>query len=95
MESKIQMSLILTNTKRMLLVVMVTSYRGSVLRDCNINLRLNHKTPIVFHNLKKYDSHVVMQKLGKFNVKITVIPNRLERYMSFAIDNKLRFISSF
>ena len=36
-----------------------------------------------------------MQKLGKFNVKITVIPNRLERYMSFTIDNKLRFISSF
>ena len=69
-------------------------YRGSVHRDCNINLRLNHKTPIVFHNLKKYDSHVI-QKLGKFNVKITVIPNRLERYMSFTIDNKLRFISSF
>ena len=22
-------------------------------RDCNINLKLNHKIPIVFHNLKK------------------------------------------
>ena len=27
--------------------------RGSTRRDCNINLRLNRKIPIVFHNLKK------------------------------------------
>ena len=29
------------------------SYRGSAHRDCNINLKLNHKMPVVFHNLKK------------------------------------------
>ena len=29
-------------------------YRGSVHRDCNINVKLNHKIPVVFHNLKKY-----------------------------------------
>ena len=45
-------------------------YRGSAHRDCNINLRLNHKIPIVFHNLKSYDSHLIMQELGKFNFKI-------------------------
>ena len=39
-------------------------YRGSAYRDCNINLELNHKIPIVFHNLKNYDSHLIMQKLG-------------------------------
>ena len=27
-------------------------YRGSADRDYNINLRLNHKVPIVFHNQK-------------------------------------------
>ena len=27
-------------------------YRRSAHRDCNINLKLNHKTPVVFHNLK-------------------------------------------
>ena len=26
--------------------------KGSALRDCNINLKLNHKISIVFHNLK-------------------------------------------
>ena len=52
-------------------------YRGSAHRDCNINLRLNHKIPIVFHNLKNYDFHLIMQELEKFNLKISVIPNGL------------------
>ena len=30
-------------------------YRGSARRDCNINVELNHKIPVVFHNLKNYD----------------------------------------
>ena len=69
--------------------------RGCVHRDYNINLKLNHKIPIVFHNLKNYDSHLIMQELGKFNFKINVIPNVLEKYMSFTINNKLSFIDSF
>ena len=32
--------------------------RGSAHRDCNINVKLNYKIPIVLHNLKKYDSHL-------------------------------------
>ena len=36
-----------------------------------------------------------MQKLGKFNLKISIIPNRLEKHMSFIINNKLSFIDSF
>ena len=27
-------------------------YRGSARRDCNINLKLNHKIPVIFLNLK-------------------------------------------
>ena len=36
-----------------------------------------------------------MQKLDKFNLKINVIPNGLEKYMSFSINNTLSFIDSF
>ena len=36
-----------------------------------------------------------MQELGKFNLKIIVMPNGLKKYMSFSIDNKLSFIDSF
>ena len=36
-----------------------------------------------------------MQELGKFSLKINVIPNRLEMYVSFSINNKLSFIDGF
>ena len=70
-------------------------YRGSAHRDCNINLKLNDKIPLVFHNLKNYDLYLIMQDLGKYNLKINVIPNGLGKYMSFTIKNKLIFIDSF
>ena len=66
-------------------------YRGSAHRDYNINLKLNHKIFVVFHNVKNYDSYLIMQKLGKFNLDM---PNGLEKYMSFAINNTLSFIDS-
>ena len=49
----------------------------------------------MFYNLKNYDSHLIMQELGKLSLKINVIPNGLEKYMSFSINNKLSFIDSF
>ena len=56
---------------------------------------LNPKIHIVFHNLKNYDLHLIMQELGKFNFNINVIPNRLEKYTSSSINNKLIFLIAF
>ena len=36
-----------------------------------------------------------MQELGKFNLKIIVIPNGLQKCVSFNINNKLCFIDGF
>ena len=36
-----------------------------------------------------------MQELGKFNLKINVIPNGLEKDMNLTINNRVRFIDSF
>ena len=83
------------NVKERYLCHITRKYRGSAHRDCNINLELNHKVPIVFHKLKNYDSDLIMQELGKFYLKIRVLPNELEKYMSFTINNKLSFIDSF
>ena len=44
-------------------------YRGSGHWNCNINLKLTKKVPIIFHNLKGYDSHLKMQEIGKFDLK--------------------------
>ena len=71
----------------------IGKYRGSVHRNCSINVKL--KIPIVFYNLKNYDSYFIMQKLSKFHFKINVIPNAIEKYMSFNIYNTLIFIDSF
>ena len=35
-------------------------YRGFAHRDSNINVKLNHKIPIIFHNLQNYDSHLII-----------------------------------
>ena len=55
------------------------TYRSSTYRDCNINIKLNHRIPIVFYNLNNYDSHFITQKIDKFNLKINVIPNELRK----------------
>ena len=36
-----------------------------------------------------------MRELGKFNLKINVILNGLEKYIRFSINNNLRVIDSF
>ena len=69
-------------------------YRGSAHSDCNINLKLTKKVPVVFHNLRGYDSHLIMQELRKSDVKIDVIPNGLEKYMAVIINKNLVFLDS-
>ena len=69
-------------------------YRGSAHCSCNINFKLTKKIPVIFHNLRGYDSHLIMQEIDKFVVKINVIPNGLEIYMAFTINKNLVFIDS-
>jgi len=43
-------------------------YRGSAHNSCNLKLRLEQeifRIPVIFQNLKGYDSHFIMQKIGK------------------------------
>ena len=57
--------------------------RGAVHWDCNINLQFNKKVPVIFHDLRGYDSHLILDELKNFDVKIDVIPNGLEKHMAF------------
>ena len=58
-------------------------------------MKISKKIPVIFHNLKGYDSHLIVKELSRFNnLKISVIPNGLEKYMAFTVNKNLVFIDS-
>ena len=68
---------------------MTGKFRGAAHRSCNINFQITKKIPEIFHNLRGYNSHLIFSKLNKFDVKINVIPNGLEKYIAFFLNKKL------
>ena len=48
----------------------------------------------MFHNLRGHDSHLFFCELEKLDVKIDVIPNKLEKYLAFILNKKSVFIDS-
>ena len=58
-------------------------FRGAAHWIYNTNFQLTKKVPVLFHNFRGYDSHLIFNELGKFGVKISIIPNGLEKYMAF------------
>ena len=52
-------------------------YRGSAHWSCNI--KLTKKIPVIFHNLRSYVSHLIIKEINKFDLKVSVIPNGLEK----------------
>ena len=59
-------------------------YRGAAHNLCNLNYRKPNFTPVVFHNLSGYDSHLFIKNLGFSNGDIDCIPNNEEKYISFS-----------
>ena len=75
---------------------MTGKYRGAAHKECNFKLKLNPKTmpiPVIFHNLKGYDGHLLMQAIARVRGEIKCIPTNSEKYISFSLGN-LRFIDS-
>ena len=86
-------------------------FRGSAHQDCNLKLQIkpdNIKIPVIFHNLRGYDSHFIMQQIGKIakkhayknkrgeecHMNINCIPNNMEKYLAFVLGNHLVFLDS-
>ena len=87
-------------------------FRGSAHQECNLKLRIKPediRILDIFHNLRGYDSHFIMQQIGEITKKhaytnkkgekqdlnINAIPNNMEKYMAFMLGNHLTFIDSF
>ena len=73
-------------------------FRGAAHNVCNLSyFRINPKKtiiPVVFHNLRGYDAHHLMQEIASVDSNLKCIPNNMEKYISFSLGN-LRFIDSF
>ena len=71
-----------------------SKFRGAAHFSRNANFKISKKVPVVFHNLKGYDGHLIMRGLSNFNVVIDVIPCGLEKYMTIIVNRNLVFIDS-
>ena len=49
--------------------------------------------PVIFHNLKGYDGHLLMQAMARVRGEIKCIATNTEKYISFSLGN-LKFIDS-
>ena len=86
-------------------------YRGAACISCNSQMKKPNFTPVIFHNLQNYDSHLFIKKLGVTEGDISCIPKTDEKYISFSkkinvydfikegeiinVKKYLRFIDSF
>ena len=59
-------------------------FRGAAHSSCNFKFKKPKFTPVFFHNLSGYDSHLFVTKLGKSKGDITCIPNNEEKHISFS-----------
>ena len=71
-------------------------YRGAAHNSCNLKLRIKPKTdqiPVVFHNLRVYDAHHLMQAMSQLQREVKCVANNMEKYITFSVGG-LRFIDS-
>lgn len=64
-------------------------FRGAAHRDCNIKASAPKKIPVIFHNLRGYDSHHIIKALDPKGDEVTAIPLTGEKYLSFSVGDYL------
>ena len=63
-------------------------YRGAAHSICNLNLKIDPKTikvPVIIHNLKGYDSHLILSAVKPRHGEVKCIASNTEHYTSFSI----------
>ena len=72
-------------------------FRGAAHKFCNVNYYLADYLPIVLHNLRGDDSHLILREASKLVQKyedISAIPQTNQKFLTFRI-GKMKFIDSY
>ena len=73
------------------------NYGGAACSVCNLQFQVCKFIPVIFHDLRNFDSHIICQSIGEYEMKnrgIKCIPQNMERYISFSLGD-LRFLDSY
>ncbi|XP_053204035.1 uncharacterized protein LOC128388631 [Panonychus citri] len=71
-------------------------FRGAAHQPCNLEYQVPTQIPVVFHNLKNFDGHIIIKALDSsmFKDKPSIIAHTTEKFIGFIIDN-FKFMDSF
>ena len=64
------------------------NYRGTAHNACHLLYRISKtgwKQPVVIHNLKGYDGHLIVNALKSDFGKVKAIPQNMEKYLSLTV----------
>ena len=65
-------------------------FRGAAHAQCNLEYRLTKDVTVGFHNLRRYDGHLIMQRMAelcaeKTDLELDVVPKSLDDFLSFSV----------
>ena len=74
-------------------------FRGAAHSNCNLRLTEQTFIPVIFQNLKGYDSHLFINAFHSLQEKPSYIPQNTEKFISFFLkksgSSELRFLDSY
>ncbi|GBN08354.1 hypothetical protein AVEN_87773-1 [Araneus ventricosus] len=69
--------------------------RGLGHQSCNLNYRATYFIPVIIHNARNYDTHLILKNLpADFAKIINIIPINMEKFTMFSLD-ALKFLDSY
>lgn len=69
--------------------------RGMAHQWCNLNMRSTYFLPVIIHNARNYDNHLIIKEIPQnYAENINIIPINFEKFTTFSLDC-IKFMDSF
>ena len=65
-------------------------FRGPAHPQCNLEYKLTKDVTVGFHNLRRYDGHLIMQRMAELceemnDIELEVVPKSVDDFLSFSV----------